>query len=428
MRASWRFTHEENSLLLKSPHPSPLPEGEGTFIFKFAKLQLRIAMLNFSYHNPVRIVFGRGSIAELPKLLPADAKVLMTYGGGSIRRNGVYDQVVAALKGRPMSEFGGIEPNPRYETCMKAVERVRTEGIDFLLAVGGGSVLDGTKFIAAASPYKGRDPWDMMTNPARVPADSLPLGCVLTLPATGSEMNGGAVISRESSKEKLAFHSPRLFPRFSILDPETTFSLPSRQTANGIVDAFVHTTEQYLTFPAAAPLQDRQAEAVLLTLVEEGPKALADPTNSMVRANLMWCATQALNGLVGCGVPQDWTTHLIGHELTALYGIDHAQSLAVVLPGVLQCQKTRKLAKLLQYADRVWHLPPGDDDARADRAIDRTEQFFRSLGVGTRLADYQIPPEAAELVASRLAKRRMKLGEHQDLGEKEIKEILESRI
>ena len=402
-------------------------------------------MQNFTYHNPVQIVFGRGSIAELPKLVPAEAKVLMTYGGGSINRNGVYDQVATAMKGRRMLEFGGIEPNPRYETCMKAVEIVRAEGVEFLLAVGGGSVLDGTKFIAAAAPYQGKDPWEMLTNWARVPANPLPLGCVLTLPATGSEMNGGAVISRESIKEKLFFNSPHSFPRFSILDPETTFTLPPRQTANGVVDAFVHTTEQYLTYPADAPLQDRQAEAILLTLVEEGPKALSDPKNYAVRANLMWCATQALNGLIGCGVPQDWTTHVIGHELTALYGIDHAQSLAIVLPGVLQHQKARKRAKLLQYADRVvcstaalgcakargtaeGGCATNAEPARIDRAIAATEEFFRSLGVGTRLSDYNIPREAPELVASRLAKRRMRLGECQDLGEKEVKEILAMRM
>jgi NADP-dependent alcohol dehydrogenase len=384
-------------------------------------------MLNFAYHNPTKIVFGKGSIAELPKLVPTDAKVLLIYGGGSIKRNGVYDQVALAMQGRAMAEFGGIEPNPRYETCMKAVEMARAEGIDFLLAVGGGSVLDATKFIAAAAPYKGNDPWDMMSNWARVPANPLPIGCVLTLPATGSEMNGGSVITREATHEKLFFVTPQTFPRFSILDPETTYTLPSRQAANGVVDAFVHTTEQYLTYPADAPLQDRQAEAILLTLIEQGPKAISEPENYAVRANVMWCATQALNGLIGCGVPQDWTSHMIGHELTALYGLDHAQSLAVVLPGVLRHQKQRKLTKLLQYADRVWGLRNGDDNTRADQAIELTEQFFRSLGVDTRLADYGVPHEAIELIASRLAKRRMKLGEHQDLGESDVKEILTLR-
>jgi NADP-dependent alcohol dehydrogenase len=385
-------------------------------------------VLNFTYHNPVNIIFGKGTIADLPKLVPAEAKVLMTYGGGSIKHNGVFDQVTQAMQGRRIIEFGGIEPNPRYDTCMKAVELVRAEGIDFLLAVGGGSVIDGTKFIAAAVPYKGKDPWDFLVNSARIPANPLPLGCVLTLPATGSEMNGGAVISRDSLREKLYFISPNTFPQFSILDPEATYTLPPRQTANGIVDAFVHTTEQYLTYPADAPLQDRQAEAILLTLVEEGPKALADPRNYAVRANLMWCATQALNGLIGCGVPQDWASHRIGHELTALYGIDHAQSLAVLLIGVLRHQRERKRAKLLQYAQRVWNITDGDDDARVDQAIDRTEQFFRSLGVGTRFADYNIPHDAIELVAKRLAKRGTILGEYADVEEKEVKEILALRM
>ena len=384
-------------------------------------------MQNFTYHNPTTLVFGKGSIDRLPMLLPAKAKILLTYGGGSIKKNGIHKHVVLAMRNWQVLEFGGIEPNPRYETCMKAVELVRAEGIDFLLAVGGGSVLDGTKFIAAAVPYTGSDPWDMLTDWDLVPANPLPIGCVLTLPATGSEANGGSVVTRESTQDKLFFVTPRNFPRFSILDPETTYTLPPRQTANGVVDAFVHTIEQYLTYPSDAPLQDRQAEAILLTLVEEGPKALAEPRNYAVRANLMWCATQALNGLIACGVPQDWTTHMIGHELTALYGIDHAQSLALVLPGTLQHQRARKQAKLLQYAARVWAIHDGDEDARATQAIERTEQFFRSLGVGTRFSDYHIPHEAIDLVAARIAKRRMKLGEHGDLGEKEVREIVTLR-
>jgi NADP-dependent alcohol dehydrogenase len=384
-------------------------------------------MQNFTYYNPTTFVFGKGSIARLPTLLPAKAKILLTYGGGSIKSNGVYDQVARALKGWQVLEFGGIEPNPRYETCMKAVELARAEGVDFLLAVGGGSVLDGTKFIAAAVPYKGKDPWDILSNWELVPANLPPIGCVMTLPATGSEGNGGSVVTRASTREKLFFVTPQNFPRFSILDPETTYTLPPRQTANGVVDAFVHTLEQYMTYPADAPLQDRQAEAILLTLVEEGPKALAEPRNYAVRANLMWCATQALNGLIGCGVPQDWSTHMIGHEFTALYGLDHAQSLALVIPGTLQQQRRRKQAKLLQYADRVWGICDGGEESRVTQAIERTEQFFRSLGVGTRFSDYSIPQEAAEIVPSRIAKRGMKLGEHGDLGEKAVREIVALR-
>jgi NADP-dependent alcohol dehydrogenase len=384
-------------------------------------------MQNFTYYNPTMLVFGKGSIGQLPTLAPVGAKILLTYGGGSIKRNGVYNQVMQALKGWQVVEFGGIEPNPRYETCMKAVDVVRAEKVGFLLAVGGGSVLDGTKFIATAAVYQGRDPWDIMTNWSLVPENPLPIGCVMTLPATGSEANGGAVVTRESTKDKLFFVTPKNFPRFSILDPETTYTLPPRQTANGIVDAFVHTTEQYLTFPADAPLQDRQAEAVLLTLIEEGPKALAEPRNYAVRANIMWCATQALNGLICCGVPQDWATHMIGHEFTALYGVDHGQSLALVLPGILRHEMHRKKAKLLQYAERVWGIRDGDENARATQAIERTEQFFRSLGVGTRLADYGIPNEAVDIVAKRLSQRGMKLGEHGDLEEKAVREVLTLR-
>ncbi|MGW8258432.1 MAG: iron-containing alcohol dehydrogenase, partial [Thermoguttaceae bacterium] len=282
-------------------------------------------MLNFTFYNPVRIVFGKGMIKELPKLIPAEAKVLMVYGGGSIKQNGVYDQVLKAMTDRTMLEFGGIEPNPHYDTCLKAMELVRKESIDLLLAIGGGSVIDAVKFIAAGAVYTGNDPWEMMKDWKLVPQNVLPLGCVLTLPATGSEMNGGTVVSRVDTKEKLYFASEFTFPKFSILDPAATFSLPPRQTANGIVDAFVHVMEQYLTFDMNSPLQDRQAEAILLTLIEEGPKALANPKSYSARSNVMWCATNALNGLIGCGMPQDWSTHMIGHEFTALYGLDHAQ-------------------------------------------------------------------------------------------------------
>jgi NADP-dependent alcohol dehydrogenase len=380
-------------------------------------------MERFSYHNPVKIVFGKGTIAELVNLVPRNVKPLMTYGGGSIKRNGVYEEVKEALKGRHLLEFAGIEPNPRYETLMKAVELARRENIDFLLAVGGGSVLDGTKFIAAAVPFKGADPWDIVSK--HVPLETaLPIGCVLTLPATGSEMNGNAVISRASTEDKLPFFSPHVYPRFSILDPATTFTLPRQQIVNGVVDAFAHVMEQYATYGVNAPLQERQAEAILKTLAEEGPKTLKNPKDCEARANLVWCATQALNGLIGCGVPQDWATHMIGHELTALYGIDHAQSLAVVLPAMLRHQKKRKKKKLVQYGHRVWDLKANADEAVATEAIDRTEEFFKSLGMKTKLRDYGIPEEAAEIVAARLDRRGALLGEHKDIGRKEVAEIL----
>ncbi|MFN3683073.1 MAG: iron-containing alcohol dehydrogenase [Fimbriimonadaceae bacterium] len=377
-------------------------------------------MNNFTYRNPVELVFGKGTIAELRRLVPQGDKVLFAYGGGSIKKNGVYDQVRAALEGREVLEFAGIEPNPRYETCMKAVDLCRKERVGFLLAVGGGSVLDAVKFIAAAVPFQG-EPWDILAKHARVEA-ALPLGSVLTLPATGSEMNGNSVISRDETREKLAFYSPLVYPKFSILDPETTFTLPPRQTANGVVDAFAHTMEQYMTYPADAPLQDRLAEAILSTLIEIGPKLLEHPHDYQLRANMMWTATMALNGIIGLGVPQDWATHGIGHELTALYGMDHGQTLAVVMPAVWRFKFADKKAKLAQYAERVWGVL-GTEEEKARAAIEKTEEFFRLLGVKTRLAEYGAE-NAVEQVPPRLAQRGVVLGERRDIGPDQVREIL----
>ncbi len=378
-------------------------------------------MKNFTFHNPVKMVFGKGSIQELDRLVPSGAKILMTYGGGSIKQNGVYEQVRQALADRTVIEFGGIQPNPRYETLMEAVEICRRQGIGFLLSVGGGSVLDGTKFIAMAVPFEGGDPWDMLAR--RAPAGkALALGCVLTLPATGSEMNMISVISRDSTCEKLLFANPGMVPQFSILDPETTLSLPVQQTRNGVVDAFIHVMEQYMTYPADAALQDRQSEALLQVLLEEGPKVVNTPSDTSARANVMWVAAQALNGLISCGVPQDWATHFIGHELTAFYGLDHAQTLAVVMPAVWQHQKKAKEAKLTQYAERVLRLTPSDDTA--GESIRKTEEFFRSLGMKTRLSEYGIGAERFEEIAARFERRGTRLGEHEAIGRKEVVEIL----
>jgi NADP-dependent alcohol dehydrogenase len=384
-------------------------------------------MMNFDYRNPVRILFGKGEIAKLGELVDKSHKLLMIYGGGSIKKNGVYDQVVAALSEHDVVEFAGIEPNPQYMTCMKAVDVIKNDDIDFLLAVGGGSVLDATKFIAAAACFEDGDPWDILLKQAQV-KEALPLGDVLTLPATGSEMNAGAVISRAETNQKLFFIQPAVFPQFSILDPETTLTLPPRQTTNGIVDAYVHVIEQYLTFPAKAPLQDRLAEAIMLALIEEGPKVLADPNDYDARANIMWAATCALNGFISVGVPQDWATHLIGHEITAEYGTDHAQTLAVVLPGTMQLRREAKNAKLLQYGERVLGIATGSDDERIDAAIAATEEFFRSLGQKTMLSEYDIGPEACDVVAKRIGMYPFKLGEHQDIGEAEVRKILKLRV
>ena len=381
-------------------------------------------MQNFTFSNPTKIVFGEGQIKELASLVPANARILVTYGGGSIKHNGVYDQVVAALAGKTWFEFGGIEPNPHYETLMQAVALVKKEKIDFLLPVGGGSVIDGTKLIAAAVNFDG-EPWDILAQHAPVQS-ALPLGCVLTLPATGTESNGNSVITKAATQEKLAFGSPLVYPQFAILDPTTTYSLPPRQIANGVVDAFVHIMEQYLTYPVDAKVQDRFAEGLLMTLIEEGPKALKDPRNYAVRANVMWAATMALNGLIGVGVPQDWATHMIGHELTAMHGLDHAQTLAVVLPAVMQHQRANKRAKLLQYGRRVWNLQQTDEEALIDAAIAATRQFFEQMGTPTRLSGYGVGRDSIPKLVDMLVKHNLlALGEQGAITPDASREILE---
>ncbi|MFQ1906679.1 alcohol dehydrogenase [Aeromonas veronii] len=374
-------------------------------------------MNNFTLHTPTKILFGQGQLAQLREQLPSDARVMITYGGGSVVRSGLLEQIRNELAGMTLFEFGGIEPNPAYETLMDAVELARAERVDFLLAVGGGSVLDGTKFIAAAAHYDlAKDPWHILETVGSEVRSAIPLGSVLTLPATGSEMNMGAVITRRSSGDKVHFFSPFVMPRFAVLDPVLTYTLPERQVANGVVDAFVHIVEQYLTYPVNAKVQDRFAEGLLLTLIEEGPKALAEPHNYEVRANIMWSATMALNGLIGAGVPQDWATHMLGHELTALHGLDHAQTLAVVLPALLQAKRKQKHAKLLQYAERVWGLHSGSEAERIDDAIAATRDFFERMGVKTRLRDYGLKDLGIDTLIGKLGEHGMtRLGEHSDI-------------
>lgn len=386
-------------------------------------------MYNFEFKNPVKILFGKGKIAKIANELPKDKKILLTYGGGSIFKNGIYDQVKAATKDFNVIEFGGIEANPHYETLMKAVALVNAEKVDYLLSVGGGSVLDGTKFIAAAALFEGEEPWDICAKRSQVNIQkAIPIGAVLTLPATGSEMNGNAVVTRVSTEEKLAFDSPAVMPQFSVLDPEVIFSLPDRQVANGIVDAFIHVMEQYLTFPVNSPLQDRFAEGILHTLIEEGPKVLANRKDYEAAANFMWSATMALNGLIGMGVPQDWATHMIGHELTAYHGIDHARTLAIVLPGMMHIRRKEKQDKILQYGERIWEVSEGTVDERIDQTIAKTIAFFESVGIKTTLPDYEVPAETIGRITSRFEERGMKIGEKADIGPGEIQLILEGRL
>jgi len=384
-------------------------------------------MYNFEYQNPVKIIFGKGEISKVGKNIPEGSKILLTYGGGSIFKNGVYDQVKASIQGFEVVEFGGIEPNPHYETLMKAVEVVKKENITFLLSVGGGSVLDGTKFIAAAACFQKGDPWQILSKNMPV-EEAMPIGAVLTLPATGSEMNGNSVVTRVETTEKLSFNSLLVMPLFSILDPEVIFSLPEKQVANGIVDAFVHVIEQYLTFPVNSPIQDRFAESILITLVEEGPKVLANRADYDAAANFMWSATMALNGLIGVGVPQDWSTHMIGHELTAYHGIDHARTLAIVLPGVMHIKRKLKKDKLLQLGERVWGIKEGNSDERIDKTIQKTIDFFESVGLPTKLTDYGVSTDTIDTICDRFLKRGYKLGEKSDIDPAEIRMILEDRL
>ena len=381
-------------------------------------------MQNFEFYNPTKIVFGTETIARLADLVPSDARVLILYGGASAKKNGTLDEVRTALGTRYIKEFGGIEPNPTYETLMRAVEQIRTEKLDYLLAVGGGSVIDGTKFVAAAVNFPG-DPWEILLKYGQNIDSALPFGTVLTLPATGSEMNSGSVITRRETQTKLAFMSSHVFPQFSILDPSKTYTLPQQQIANGVVDAFVHIVEQYLTYPVGGMAQDRFAEGLLQTLIEIGPLALATPGDADVRANLMWVATLALNGLIGAGVPQDWATHMIGHELTAAYGIDHARTLAIVLPAMLNEQRRQKHDKLLQYGQRVWGINSGSDEQRITATIEATRDFFERMGVSTHLSAYNLGNEAIDLVINQLKAHGMtQLGEHSDVTTEVSRRIL----
>ena len=370
--------------------------------------------MEFSFVNPTKIIFGQGQIANIQHEIPQSAKVLVIYGGGSIKQNGIYQQVTDALNEHQVFEFSGIEPNPSYETAMRAVAKIKEHNIDYLLAVGGGSVIDGTKFIAAAAKFDG-EPWDILAKAAEV-TDALPIGVVLTLPATGSESNSYSVVSKLDTNDKLPFASEKVQPKFAVLDAQVTKTLPERQLANGVVDAFVHVMEQYLTFDHGAKVQDRFAEGLLHTLIEDGPRVFAEPDNMMVRENLMWSATMALNGLIGAGVPQDWSTHMLGHEVTALYGLDHAQTLAIVLPRMMNAMRQQKEAKFLQYAERIWGITEQDKNLAIDQAIEKTEAFFHSVNMPTRLSDYQLDEKVADAVVEQLERHDMtELGESQQV-------------
>ncbi|AUC76578.1 iron-containing alcohol dehydrogenase [Olleya sp. Bg11-27] len=382
-------------------------------------------MNNFDFKNPTKIIFGKDTIAKVKEEIPQDAKVLLLYGGGSIKKNGIYDQVKTALATVEVVEFGGIPANPEYATLMGALQVIKDENITYLLAVGGGSVIDGTKFLSAAALYDGDTPWDILAKNIRT-EKGMPFGTVLTLPATGSEMNSGAVITRAETQEKLAMGGPGLFPQFSILDPQVIQSIPQRQLANGLTDAFTHVLEQYMTYPIGALLQDRFAESILQTLVEVAPKVLKDPTDYKAASNFMWSCTMALNGLIQKGVPTDWAVHAIGHELTALFGIDHARTLAVIAPSHYTFNFEDKKEKLAQYGERVWNITEGSTEDKAHAAIEKTVAFFHELGIDTKLSDYTKDYEGtAEKISQRFTDRGWTgLGEHQTLSPDKVEKIV----
>ena len=382
-------------------------------------------MNNFQFNNPTKIIFGKDQISSLTEEIPEDSNILMLYGGGSIKKNGIYDQVKDALSKFEVVEFGGIPANPEYSILLKALDIIKSQKITFLLAVGGGSVIDGTKFLSAAAYYNGDSPWDLLTDSKPI-LQGMPFATVLTLPATGSEMNAGAVITREETKEKLVLSGPGLFPLFSILDPQVVHSIPKRQIANGLADAFVHVLEQYLTYPNDALLQDRMAESILQTLVEVAPTIMKDASDYNAASNFMWSCTLALNGIIQVGVPTDWAVHMMGHELTALYGIDHAQTLAIIAPSHYRYNLDNKKEKLAQCAERVWNIKNGTINEKAKAGIEKIEEFFHSLDIKTTLSDYTNEYlGTAEKISKRFLDRGWKnLGERKNLTPEDVEKIV----
>ena len=383
-------------------------------------------MNNFEFRNPVKLIFGKGQIAKIAKEIPTDAKVMITYGGGSIKSNGVYNQVVEALANHDYIEFEGIEPNPKYETLIKAVEKAKQNGVNYLLAIGGGSIIDGTKFISLAMDYKGDNAWQLMLNPELMSTmKPVALASILTLPATASEMNCGGVISRIETKEKFAFSHPGTYPQFSVLDPTACFSLPKKQVVNGLIDTFIHIMEQYVTYPYNSSIQDRFSEGVLHTIVEAAPKLLKDHSDYDTVANYMLAATMGLNGFSAMGVPQDWATHMLGHELTALHGLDHGLTLALVEPALLEVMRKEKGDKLVQYGERIWNITTGSKDEKIDAAIKKTAEFFESLGVVLSLKHYGVTEDSIDEICRRFKERGYNLGENSTITHIEIRKILE---
>lgn len=375
-------------------------------------------MNNFIFQNPVKLIFGRGMVSKIKSQIPEGKRVLVTFGGGSVKKNGIYDQVIAALEGREYIEFWGIEPNPRVDTLRDAVKKGREFGAEWVLAVGGGSVADGTKLISVAIATD-KDPWQIVLDGDT--QNRIPMGVVMTLPATGSEMNGNGVISNHATKEKYPIYG--VYPEFSILDPQATFTLPKYQIACGLADTFVHVMEQYVTASGESMLMDRWSEGILSTLIELAPKIEKDQTNYDTMANFMLSSTMALNGIISMGVTEDWATHLIGHEITALTNLTHGHTLVVVMPSLLNVLRMYKGDKIVQLGERVFGIKKSSKEESIDATIKAVENFFRSLGLKTRLSENNIGEDVIVEIVKRFQERGTTLGEH-NIDYKTVEKIL----
>lgn len=392
---------------------------------------MQFEISNFTFNNPTKILFGKDRIKDIDSEIPNDAKVLILYGGGSVKKNGSYERAVQALGNREWGEFSGIEANPTFETLMKAVEKVRQEKYTYLLAIGGGSVIDGTKFVSAASLFS-HDPVDLFgwgVGKGLPVEEVIPFGTILTLPATGSEMNAGAVITLVEKKAKVSFRGPKTFPVFSVLEPELTYTLPKRQLVNGLLDTFIHVMENYLTYPVGALLQDRYAESILQTLIEIAPRVVnVNEIHYNDRATFMWCATNALNGTINLGVPTDWSSHALGHEITLNHGLDHGRTLSIVLPAMMKVRKKQKWDKIVQYGKRVWHLE-GSEETIVEEAIQKTEMFFQSLEAPIRFSDVQLDETVIPALLEGLDRHhKVNISEWKDLGIEEARKVYQAAL
>ena len=389
-------------------------------------------MQSFRFQNPTAIIFGKGKLDELgDQLVRHNAgKVLLVYGGGSIKKNGIYDRVIRQLDEAriPYFELAGVEPNPRVSTVRKGIQLCREHGIDFILAVGGGSVLYAAKAVAVGVPYEG-DVWDILMRKARIKS-ALPLGTVLTISATGSEMNGNAVITNWEEKLKKSFGSIHAFPRFSILDPTLTFTVPKDQTVNGIVDMMSHVFEQYFSQTTDTPLQERLCEAILKTVIENGEIVLREPENYAARANIMLCGTYALNGgMISVGMENDWATHAIEHEISAIYDIAHAAGLAILFPNWMKYVYKERIDRFTQFAVRVWDIDPAgkSEEELALAGIQATRDYFSRIGAPATLSELGIDDTHFDRMSEE-AVRFGPIGSFKRLHASDVRRILEMSL